>query len=252
MDHLPYNAVSSRRDRLLNLLRPIFEFLGIAWLSRPSLNGLDIALERLLPQSGGWYVEAGAYDGFQKSNSYYFARMKRWRGVLIEPLPKLASICQQRRAESIVVSCALGAPEAEGSTLKLRHAGLMTMVCGVLGDDDKERKRAIEGLAMQGLPVAEHLLEVPVRTLTSVLKETMTPSDFDLLSLDVEGFEVDVLRGLDLQLYCPKAICIEVRHENLVAVTRLLQSYYEKPLHLTSNDNYTDCFFRRIQVEPIA
>lgn len=250
MNSLPYKPISSRRDRLLNMLRPAFEFLGISCLSRPSLNGLDTALERLLPQRDGWFVEAGAYDGFQQSNSYYFARMKGWRGVLIEPLPQLAAICRQRRPESLVVSCALGAPESEGHNLQLRHAGLMTMACGVLGDDEKERQRAAEGLAVQGLPTSEQLVTAGIKTLTSVLDMTGTPPDFDLLSLDVEGSEVDVLRGLDFKRFRPKAICIEVRHENLAAVQCLLQNHYEKPIHLTSNESYADCFFKLVQNTP--
>lgn len=245
MDHLPYNPFSSRRDRLLNLLRPVLEVLGISWLSRPALNGLDTALERLLPRHGGWFVEAGAYDGFQQSNTYYFARMKGWRGVLIEPLPQLAATCRRRRPESLVVSCALGAPESEGTNLQLRHAGLMTMACGAFGDEGKERQRAAESLAVQGLPVAEQLVTANIRTLTSVLVETATPPDFDLLSLDVEGLEVAVLRGLDLTRFRPKAICIEVRHSNLAAVIHLLKSHYARPLYLTTNESYSDCFFAR-------
>ncbi|WP_395733437.1 FkbM family methyltransferase [Prosthecobacter sp.] len=250
MDSLPYKPISSRRDHLLNLLRPVFEFLGISCLSRPSLNRLDTAIERLLPQRDGWFVEAGAYDGFQQSNSYYLARMKGWRGVLIEPLPQLAAICRQKRPESLVVSCALGAPESEGHSLQLRHAGLMTMACGVLGNDEKERQRAADGLAAQGLPTSEQLVTADIKTLTSVLEMTGTPSDFDLLSLDVEGAEVDVLRGLDLKRFRPKAICIEVRHENLAAVQSLLQDHYEKPIHLTSNESYADCFFRLVHNLP--
>lgn len=250
MDRLPYNPISSRRDHLLNLLRPVSEFLGVSCLSRPSLNGLDRALERLLPQRDGWFVEAGAYDGFQQSNSYYFARMKGWRGVLIEPLPQLAAICRQKRPESLVVTCALGAPESEGLSLQLRHAGLMTMACGILGSDEKECQRAAEGLAVQGLPAEEQLVTASIKTLTSVLEMTGSPPDFDLLSLDVEGAEVEVLRGLDFKRFRPKAICVEVRHENLAAVQCLLQDHYEKPIYLTSNASYADCFFKLVQNFP--
>jgi FkbM family methyltransferase len=250
MDNLPYNSVSSRREHLFNLLRPVFELIGISCLSRPSLNGLDTALERLLPQRDGWFVEAGAYDGFQQSNSYYFARMKGWRGVLIEPLPQLAAICRQKRPESLVVSCALGAPESEGHTLQLQHAGLMTMVRGMLGDEEEERQRAADGLAVQGLPTNQQLVTASVRTLTSVLEETGTPPDFDLLILDVEGSELDVLRGLDLNRFRPKAICIEIRHENLADIKGLLKDQYDSPVHLTSNENYTDCFFKRAIYTP--
>ncbi len=243
MEALPYRTIFSRRDRLLNLLRPILEFFGVAYLSRPSLNQLDLKLEALLPKHGGWFVEAGAYDGFQQSNTYYFARLKGWRGVLIEPLPQLAERCRKRRKESTVVICALGAPADVGSTVRLRHAGLMTMVCGALADGVTEHARASNGLIEQGLPPLEQFVEAPVRTLTDVLAETATPSDFDLLSLDVEGFEVAALRGLDLTRFLPRAICVEVRHENLAAVQNLLENHYERPVLLTTNDSYADCFF---------
>jgi FkbM family methyltransferase len=200
-------------------------------------------LERLLPQRDGWFVEAGAYDGFQQSNSYYFARMKGWHGVLIEPLPQLANRCRQRRKESIVISCVLGAPEDAGNTVRLRHAGLMTMVCGALADETTEHARAAAGLIGQGLPPLEQFVEAPVRTLTDVLAESDTPKNFDLLSLDVEGAEVAALRGLDLQRFRPLAICVEVRHENLAAVQRLLEEHYEAPVFLTHNASYADCFF---------
>lgn len=240
---LPYRAIRSRRDWLFNLVRPLLEFLRIGWLSRPTLNGLDRQLEALLPRRGGWFVEAGAYDGFQQSNTYYLARMKGWRGVLIEPLPQLAELCRRRRKESAVVVCALGSPADAGGTLSLRHAGLMTMVRGALADDATERARASSGLTGQGLPPLEQFVEAPVRTLTEVLAETGTPRDFDLLSLDVEGFEVSALRGLDLQRFLPQAICVEVRHENLAAVQSLLEGRYERPVVLTSNASYADCFF---------
>lgn len=246
-EQLPYRSIYSRRDQLINLVRPVLEYFRIGWLSRPALNQLDEKLEHLLPHLGGWFVEAGAYDGFQQSNTYYFSRLKGWRGVLIEPLPQLAAICRRRRPESLVVSCALGAPESDGTNLQLRHAGLMTMVCGAFGDEETEQRRAAEGLAVQGLPVAEQLVTAHVRTLTSVLLETATPPDFDLLSLDVEGLEVDVLRGLDLTRFRPKVICVEVRHENQAAVTQLLQDHYEPPLHLSSNKSYSDCCFKRLQ-----
>jgi FkbM family methyltransferase len=240
---LPYRSIFSRRDRLFNLVRPVLEWCGIGWLSRPGLNGLDRQLERLLPKRGGWFVEAGAYDGFQQSNTYYFAKLKGWRGVLIEPLPQLASRCQNRRKEATVVCCALGAPEDTGSTIRLRHAGLMTMVCGALADDATEHARASNGLEGQGLPPLEQFVEAPVRTLTEVLVETGTPANFDLLSLDVEGFEVAALRGLDLTRFVPRAICVEVRHENLAAVRCMLDGHYEKPIILTTNASYADCFF---------
>jgi hypothetical protein len=57
----------------------------------------------------------------------------------------------------------------------------------------------------------EHEVQVPTRTLTSILDEVSAP-EIDLLSLDVEGFEPDVLRGLDLERHAPRFVVVEV-HE---------------------------------------
>ena len=42
------------------------------------------------------------------------------------------------------------------------------------------------------------------QTLASLLNEVEALLDFDLLSLDVEGNELAVLKGLDLERYIPK------------------------------------------------
>jgi FkbM family methyltransferase len=241
-----YQHPKTKREKLAALFRPWLEAIGISWLSRPGLNGLDMKLATLMPRRGGFFVEAGAYDGFRQSNTYYLARKKGWRGVLIEPLPALADLCRKLRTESATVCCALGPPELAGSTLQLRYAGMMTMARGSFGDDAEERGRAAAGLTIQGLPTDEVLLSAPLRTITEILTEMETPADFDLLCLDVEGMEVEVLRGLDLKRFLPKAICIEVRHENLAAVIHLLNNHYARPLYLTTNERYCDCFFARI------
>ena len=43
----------------------------------------------------------------------------------------------------------------------------------------------------------ERVIEVPVRTLDDVLAEAQAPAPIDLLSLDVEGHELQVLDGFD-------------------------------------------------------
>ena len=243
-EHLPYRSIYSRRDRFINLVRPVLEFLRIGWLSRPSLNHLDEKLERLLPRHGGWFVEAGAYDGFQQSNTYYFAKLKGWRGVLIEPVPHLASACRINRPESQVFPFALGSPEHSGSSVSLRFAGLMTGICGALGDEACEMQRAENGLRVQGLPLERTVLEAPVRTLTEILIESQTPACFDLLSLDVEGFEVEVLKGFDLERHQASFICLEVRRSHLGEVLQRLSSRYEMVETLHENAVHGDYLFR--------
>lgn len=217
----------SRRRAIQNRVRPWLEWLGLPWLSRPALNGIDRRLAALLPQRGGWFVEAGANDGFAQSNTYYLERFRGWRGILVEPDPTLAAECRRKRPKAQVVECVLGAPERAGQTVRLRSAGLMTTVCGALGDETTERLRAAQGQAIQGLPVEERIIQAPVRTLTEVLEQCGVPAEMDLLSIDVEGYELEVLRGLNLERYRPRALCLEVRAVHLDEVRRMLEEFYE-------------------------
>lgn len=235
----------TRKERAEALARPFLEKLGIPLLSRPSLNGLDRILENLLPFKNGTFVEAGANNGFRQSNTYYLARFKKWTGVLIEPLPDSAEACRLTRPESLVFQCALGAPAASGTTARLRRAGLMSHICGTLGSPDHERARAKRGLSDQGMPIEESFVEVPVRTLTEVLLDSGIEADFDLLSLDVEGSETDVLRGLDLDLFRPGIICLEVQHENSGEIASLLGSRYEPAAATLSHQAHADTFWIR-------
>jgi len=50
---------------------------------------------------------------------------------------------------------------------------------------------------------------VPVRTLNDILQEAEAPSPIDLLSIDVEGHEIEVLHGFDLARWRPRLIMIE-------------------------------------------
>ena len=55
----------------------------------------------------------------------------------------------------------------------------------------------------------ERVIEVPVRTLDDVLIEARAPVEFELLSIDVEGHELEVLGGFDLARWRPRLILLE-------------------------------------------
>ncbi len=50
---------------------------------------------------------------------------------------------------------------------------------------------------------------IKTQTLTNILKEHNFQKKFELLSVDVEGVDLQVLKGLDLKYYQPQIICIE-------------------------------------------
>lgn len=217
-----------RAYRKHRLRRALLESIGSYKYSAPGLGGLDRKLaDRLRPRPGdapGFFIEAGANDGFDQSNTYYLAHRYRWSGLLIEPIPELAAHCQRIRPESIVVNAALGPLSNDGSTLTLHRAGLMSTVEGALGTGERQHDHLDR--AKQLLPGAQTgAIKVPVRALSSIIDEHAPGQRIDLLSLDVEGFEPQALAGLDLSRHAPRYICVEVNDPH--AIDAVLGGHYD-------------------------
>jgi hypothetical protein len=141
------------------------EALGSDRYSRPALNDLDRKLARYLPREGV-FVEAGANDGFRQSNTYYLERFKGWTGLLVEPIPELAARARQER-RSPVANAALVALGYDAATVSLCTGGLQSIVRDIRPDGHRPE-----------LAVAERVVDVPARTLSSLLDEYAIATTF--------------------------------------------------------------------------
>jgi FkbM family methyltransferase len=191
----------SRRKKLVHARRRLFEAAGSARYSRPANDNLDAVLERYLPATGT-FVEAGANDGFTMSNTYYLERFKGWRGVLIEAIPDRFEECRRLRSQSRVFNCALVDPGFGSDRVLMSYADACSVVKGL--------EPPGEAGLLPGQETA-YEVEVPARTLTEVLEDAEVGT-IDFLSLDLEGFETQALRGLDFARYRPRWILVEVTH----------------------------------------
>lgn len=140
----------------------------------------------------GFFVEVGANDPVARSQTWHLEQAG-WTGVLIEPQPDLADKLRAvRRAQVFAVACS--SPDRNGTTLPFHVAGPLSAL---------DRDRMAPGA------VPESVIEVPVRTLDSVLEAGRVPERFDFLSIDVEGHEIEVLRGFDFARWRPRLILLE-------------------------------------------
>lgn len=164
-----------------------------------SQYGEDVFLYELFGlRTTGCFIEVGAHDGLQLSVSYAFEAMG-WNGVLIEALPDQADACRRSRPHSRTVHAALvapGSPPTATFTYTLGDPLLSFHVADTFHQDLVRR----EG----GQPVS---LTVPAMTMDAVLEGHTTPIDF--ASIDVEGGEVNLLRGFNLERYKPAVLLIE-------------------------------------------
>jgi FkbM family methyltransferase len=198
-------SVLRMRWGLARAKRRLFETRGSARYARPALHQMDRKLDAIIDIDGGLFVEAGAHDGYTQSNTYYLEHFRGWRGILVEPMPEMADEARRNRPSSQVFQCALVAPDFAGANVQMEFGDLHTTVSGSHDDD----RRYVEG----GLALGwrDHRIEqVPAHTLDGVLEKAGGVTEIDLLSLDVEGYEDQVLRGLDLSRHAPSWILVEM------------------------------------------
>jgi FkbM family methyltransferase len=212
------------------------------WLGRPytALYGMDRKLEKYLAFRGGTFIEAGANDGIAQSNSYFLENKYGWKGVLVEPVPKYFDMC--RRARRVhTVNCGLGPFEKDGSELEILAGGLMSLPVTV--DEKLLHGRSVRQHASIGARefggAAPELVRTKVRALSNVLDELAIAS-VDFFSLDVEGFELEVLKGLDFTRHAPNYLLIET--EQYAAVLDFLGNRYE----LIETLSHHDFLFKRV------
>ncbi len=140
----------------------------------------------------GYFVEVGANDPHARSQTWHLEQAG-WTGLLIEPQPALADQLRAKRSAK-VFAVACSSSDNAGHTLPLHVAGPLSSL---------DRARMAPGAR------PEAVIEVPIRTLDSVLKEAGAPKRFDFLSIDVEGHEIEVLRGFDIARWQPRLILLE-------------------------------------------
>ncbi len=202
-------------------------------IDTPSLNNLDEKLAKYLGFNNGFFIEAGSNDGYNQSNTYRLENTQGWSGLLIEAIPDLAKVCQRTRSRSTTLNCALVANERETPRVTMHFANLMSVVENSFGDRERTDQHIKTGLEVQNL-AETYAMEVTARTLSSIIDELDIGRSVDFFSLDVEGYEIEVLRGLDLNRHRPRFILVETSKPEVVI--SLLDEHYDMVEKLSVHD----------------
>jgi FkbM family methyltransferase len=207
------------------------------------LNNLDQQVEKYLNFDGGYFVELGANDGCFQSNTYYYERFRNWRGVLIEPAPNLFLRCRENRSsESHVVCAACVSFDYKNEFVKIVYSNSMSVSLNV--ETDIADPLAHAELGRQFLRPSETVFTFGAiaRSLSSILVDANAPKLIDFLSLDVEGSELNVLKGVDHDIFRFRYMLIECR--NLRRLDSYLQS---KDYQLLERFNEHDYLFGNME-----
>jgi len=167
----------------------------------------------------GFFVEAGANHPTVNSQTWLFEQ-NGWKGILVEPIAAKYELIRHERPGSRVVHLALGAPEQRGKAK-------FSVAAGYDG---------VSAFELHEGAVVEHVEEVEVKTLDDVLADAGNPK-LDLVSIDVEGFELQVLKGFSLERHRPAVLLIE-DHLQKLHVHRYVVSHGYRLVKRTGCNNW--------------
>lgn len=177
------------------------------------LEGLDSKLLQIIDTSPNFYVELGANDGVSQSNTLSLELAFGWRGLLIEPA--WSSYRKLRRNRSLrrnfLLRAACVGDSYELGEIDLVYSNLMSVAVGIESDVPNINVHAQSGAQFLEPGDEVRVETVPALTLTTALNIAKAPTRMGLLSLDVEGAELEVLKGLNLRQYSFDWILVESR-----------------------------------------
>lgn len=156
-----------------------------------------IVKEKYFPnQTNGIIVEVGAAGPDKLSFTKMF-REEGWRCISIEPNPYFVNMHKELGNEIYQYACAdYSEDEAE---FHIIHGA------GYEGESYSSIKPRYNGA-----PEANEIIKTKIRPLNYILEqEAKLTQEIDILIIDVEGWELDVMKGFDHKKYNPKIIILE-------------------------------------------
>ena len=186
-------------------------------------NGQDLYLDSIFRgRHGGVFMEIGGFDGETFSNTLFFERERGWGGLLIEANPIAFSQIVQRDRQCLAVHACIG--DAPNITLHL--AGGRTTSSEVLSRDQARRMHRD---AFRAVPKHDGSGKTPLRDTRSwegygtkhvvscypvkLLLHWAEISRIDLLSVDMEGSEMILLRQFPWGAVPVETVLIEAQYK---------------------------------------
>lgn len=170
-------------------------------LKKSQLNQ-DLWILRLYGQkTGGYFVEVGSTDGTNLSNTYLLEKGYNWDGICIDADPTEWESLQEKRDCATSNACISSVSGEEVSYL------VQSCYSGIETHTEKKDYPNEDGVVDY-----KETITLTTKTLDEVLREKQAPTFIEYVSIDTEGSELEVLKGIDFESFIIGAFTIE--HNN--------------------------------------
>lgn len=186
-------------DKIYNKFRKI---IGTAYINKSYAQcGEDLVID-FLALKFSWktfsYLDIGTNHPKKFNNTYLFYK-KGSRGVCVEPDKDLVKTIKFSRPSDITLNVGLSSGEES-------IADFYIMSVNTLNTFSKEDA---EKLDKDGIYTIKEVVKVPLKNINTILSESFKGKTPNLISIDVEGWNEEIIRSLDFDKYQPELLCLE-------------------------------------------
>lgn len=158
---------------------------------------MDFLLENRFHITRPSYLDIGAHDPVYLSNTYFFYK-KGSRGVLVEPDPFLLKKLKTKRPRDTCLDVGVGTAVEVACDFYIMDCRTLN----TFSKNDAERYQAKDGHNI------EKIISVPMLSVNKIIEENFNSAP-NIISLDVEGLDVEILKTFDFNRFRPDIFCVE-------------------------------------------
>ena len=162
---------------------------------------IDFILEALF-MTKPVYLDIGCNDPMYLNNTYFFYKYKQGSGVLVEPNPNLAQKIKNKRPNDTLLNVGIGLSNQT-------QADYYMMEWHEFNTFSEEVAKETQAY-YQGQNNIKQVIKLKLLTINEIMEKYFTTPP-DILSIDVEGLDLEILKSLNFEKYSPKIICTEIK-----------------------------------------
>jgi len=184
-------------------------------------------------KTGGVFVDIGAHNGVELSNTYFFEKFRGWKGICIEPVPAIFEKLVQNR-NSININGCIAANK--GTFRFLEVSGYAEMLSGMLDQySEKHLERIDREISKYG--GSKKIIEVPGYNINELL-QSHGLTQIDYCSIDTEGNEFEILKTIRFDQIRIEVFTVENNYGNNAIMDFMDSNGYELIKKMSCDEVY--------------
>lgn len=227
------NLLKSIKTILKSPSKLFFYIIWINWSYSQTWE--DLVLYHMLGCSNNWkYIDIWANEPCRLSNTYFF--YKKWRTwINVEPNKRLLKKFFRKRPKDINLNVAVW--NWESNSIKFYEFTPHTLsTC-----DEKTAKQYVE---MWEKMISSYSVEM--WTLKKIFDKYFPNEEVDILSIDVEWYDLEILKSNDWKVYHPKYIILETLEYSKDWTWKKLNDIYDPFMKKIWYNKVADTFINTI------